>query len=73
MSKGAFRLNASSLSVGFQRFERDGLIRNEWKATENSRRAKYYALTERDERGSTAKHENGESKWLPIARILEVP
>src|SRR2546423_12812027 len=45
MSKGVFRLNAGSLFVAFQRLERTGLISSEWKATENSRRAKYYVLT----------------------------
>ena len=40
MSKGVFRLNAGSLFVAFQRLQRAGLIRSEWKATENSRRAK---------------------------------
>src|SRR5215813_12178034 len=47
MSKGVFRLNAGSLFVALQRLQRAGLIKSEWKATENSRRAKYYALTER--------------------------
>jgi PadR family transcriptional regulator PadR len=47
MSKGVFRLNAGSLFVAFQRLQRDRLIRSEWKATENSRRAKYYALIDR--------------------------
>src|SRR3989440_11150727 len=46
LSKGVFRLNAGSLFVAFQRLQRAGLIRSEWKATENSRRAKDYALTE---------------------------
>ena len=41
MSKGIFRLNAGSLFVAFQRLQRTGLIRSEWKATENSRRAKF--------------------------------
>jgi PadR family transcriptional regulator PadR len=45
MSKGVFRINAGSLFVAFQRLQRAGLIRSEWKATESSRRAKYYALT----------------------------
>src|SRR5260370_36558443 len=35
MSKGVFRLNAGSLFVAFQRLQRAGLIRSEWKATEN--------------------------------------
>jgi PadR family transcriptional regulator PadR len=32
MSKGVFRLNAGSLFVAFQRLQRAGLIRSEWKA-----------------------------------------
>jgi DNA-binding PadR family transcriptional regulator len=32
MSKGVFRLKAGSLFVAFQRLQRAGLIRSEWKA-----------------------------------------
>ena len=46
ISKGVFRVNAGSLFVAFQRLQRAGLIKGEWRATENSRRAKYYCLTE---------------------------
>jgi PadR family transcriptional regulator, regulatory protein PadR len=37
---------AGSLFVAFQQLQRAGLIAAKWKATENSRRAKYYVLTE---------------------------
>jgi transcriptional regulator len=47
MSQGVFRLNAGSLFLAIQRLQRDGLIDGEWKPSENNRRAKYYALTER--------------------------
>jgi PadR family transcriptional regulator PadR len=71
MSKGVFRVNAGSLFVAFQRLQRAGLIKGEWKATENSRRAKYYALT-----GQGRKRLNSETReWgkqvAAIARILE--
>jgi PadR family transcriptional regulator len=46
ISKGVFRVSAGSLFVAFQRLQQAGLIRSEWRATENSRRARYYALTE---------------------------
>src|SRR5260370_6513407 len=46
MSKGDFRVNAGSLFVAFQRLHIAGLIRSECKAKENSRRAKYYAMTD---------------------------
>jgi PadR family transcriptional regulator PadR len=46
MSKGVFHVNAGSLFVAFQRLQEVELITGEWKATENSRRTKYYVLTE---------------------------
>jgi DNA-binding PadR family transcriptional regulator len=45
ISKGVFQVNAGSLFPALRRLERDGLIRGEWQATENNRRAKYYSLT----------------------------
>src|SRR6266853_426442 len=45
ISRGVFKVNAGSLFPAFRRLERDGLIKGEWKITENNRRAKYYALT----------------------------
>jgi PadR family transcriptional regulator, regulatory protein PadR len=46
LSKGFFHVNAGSLFTAIQRTVRPGLIRGEWKATENIRRAKYYVLTD---------------------------
>jgi transcriptional regulator len=45
ISQGVFQVNAGSLFPALRRLERDGLIRGEWRVTENSRRAKYYVLT----------------------------
>src|SRR5438132_13787048 len=71
MSKGVFRLNAGSLFLAIQRLERDGLIDGEWKATENSRRAKYYTLTDQGRsRLSTEPRQRGR-QVAAIARILE--
>jgi PadR family transcriptional regulator PadR len=47
VSNDVFHINAGSLFVALQRLERTGLINSQWKATENSRRAKYYTLTKR--------------------------
>ena len=71
MSKGVFTVNAGSLFVALQRLQRAGLIKGEWKATENSRRAHYYNLTE-----PGRKHLHSETReWgrqvAAIARILE--
>ena len=47
ISNGVFRVNAGSLFVALQRLERGGLIRSEWKVSQNNRRAKYYLLSDR--------------------------
>ena len=71
VSRGVFRVNAGSLFVAFQRLERAGLLKSEWKATENGRRAKYYTLTEPGrKRLNTEKQEWGR-QVAAIARILE--
>ncbi len=41
ISKGVFRINAGSLFPALRRLERQGLIKGEWRATENNRHAKY--------------------------------
>ena len=69
MSKGVFRLNAGSLFLAIQRLERDGLIDGEWKPSENNRRARYYTLTAKGRKSSTAKHENGAGKWRQSAEF----
>jgi len=45
ISRGVFKVNPGSLLTAFQRLERAGLLDSEWRQTENSRRAKFYALT----------------------------
>jgi|SRR5215470_5194586 len=71
MSKGVFRLNAGSLFVALQRLQRAGLIKSEWKATENSRRAKYYALTERGRKRLNSETQEWGRQMAAIMRILE--
>ena len=71
MSKGVFRLNAGSLFVAFQRLQRAGLIRSEWKATENSRRAKYYVLTDQGQKRLNSETQEWGRQVAAIARILE--
>jgi PadR family transcriptional regulator, regulatory protein PadR len=45
ISRGVFKVNPGSLLTALQRLERAGLLDAEWRQTENSRRAKFYALT----------------------------
>lgn len=71
ISKGVFQVNPGSLFPAFRRLERDGLMKSEWRETENGRRAKYYALTA----GGRKKLKNEAQEWRrqsgAIARILE--
>ena len=71
VSKGVFRVNAGSLFVAFQRLQRGGLIRSEWRATENNRRAKYYSLTEQGRKKLSSETREWERQVAAIARILE--
>jgi transcriptional regulator len=71
MSKNVFRVNAGSLFVALQRLERAGLIKSGWKATENSRRAKYYALTAAGRKRLHSEKREWGRQVAAIARILE--
>ena len=44
-SKEVFQVNQGSLYPALQRMKSRGLVRAEWRTTENNRRARYYALT----------------------------
>ena len=71
VSRGVFRVNAGSLFVAFQRLQRSGLIKSEWKATENNRRARYYTLTEQGRKKLSSETRDWERQVAAIARILE--
>lgn len=71
VSKGVFHVNAGSLFVALQRLQRNHLIKSEWKATENSRRAKYYALTEHGRRSLDTETREWGRQVAAIAKILE--
>ncbi|HVH60074.1 MAG TPA: PadR family transcriptional regulator [Candidatus Sulfotelmatobacter sp.] len=71
MSRGVFRLNAGSLFLAIERLQRDGLIKGEWKPTENNRRAKYYALTGKGRKRLDSETREWSRQTAAIARILE--
>jgi transcriptional regulator len=45
ISRGVFKVNPGSLLTALQRLERAGWLDAAWRTTENSRRARVYALT----------------------------
>ena len=71
ISKGVFQVNAGSLFPAIRRMERDGLIAGEWGATENNRRAKYYALTTQGRAALKRETRDWEVQLAAITRILK--
>lgn len=71
MSKSVFRINAGSLFLAIQRLERDGVIDGEWKPTENNRRARYYALTQKGRKRLNNETREWGRQVAAITRILE--
>jgi len=45
VSSGTLQLNMGTLYPGLMRLEQRGLIKGEWRATENNRRARFYSIT----------------------------
>jgi PadR family transcriptional regulator, regulatory protein PadR len=45
ISQGVFQVNQGSLYPALQRMKSRGLLRAEWRTTENGRRARYYMMT----------------------------
>jgi PadR family transcriptional regulator, regulatory protein PadR len=70
ISCGVFQVNAGSLFPAFRRLERDGLIKGEWRATENNRRAKWYALTRSGRSRLKTQERDWETQIGAIATIL---
>ena len=71
ISKSVFRVNPGSLLPALRKLERAGLVKEEWRATENNRRAKYYSLTERGRRKLKTETQQWDRQIAAIARILE--
>jgi len=71
ISRGVFQVNPGSLFPAFRRLERDGLLNSEWRETENSRRAKYYSLTEDGRKKLKSETRDWQRQAGAIARILE--
>jgi transcriptional regulator len=71
ISRGVFHVNPGSLFPAFRRLERDGLIRAEWRDTENNRRAKYYVLTAPGRARLRRETREWQTQTTAIARILQ--
>jgi transcriptional regulator len=70
ISRGVFKVNPGSLLTAFQRLERSGLIKSEWRDTNNARRAKYYALTRPGRKQLEAETVDWTRRVAAVARLL---
>jgi transcriptional regulator len=70
VSRGVFKANPGSLLTALQRLERAGLLDAEWRATANSRRARYYRLTRSGRKRLEEEMEDWKRRSAAVARLL---
>jgi transcriptional regulator len=71
VSRGVFKINPGSLLTALQRLERAGWLNSEWRQTENSRRAKYYALTHAGKKQLERETADWTRRASAVARLLK--
>jgi PadR family transcriptional regulator PadR len=71
VSRGVFKVNPGSLLTAFQRLERVGWLNSEWRQTDKSRRAKFYALTRSGRKQLEVETTNWNRRASAIARLLK--
>ena len=70
-SERVLQLGEGTLYPALYRLERQGLIRSEWKVTENSRRARYYSLTRQGRRQLEAEVSQWRRTCRAVNQVLE--
>jgi PadR family transcriptional regulator PadR len=66
MTQGAFQVSFGSLFPSLHRMEERGWVEAEWRASENSRRARYYRLTS----SGRAQLKVEERHWNQMVKIM---
>jgi PadR family transcriptional regulator len=72
LSGEVFRVQQGSLYPALQRMLRQGLIRPEWRTSENNRRARYYSLTAAGRRRLHTERSTWERVSAAINAVLDV-
>jgi transcriptional regulator len=67
-SNSILQVGQGTLYPALYRLERQGLIRSEWRTTENNRRARYYALTREGRRRLT----EALAEWRRMSQAIEL-
>src|SRR3954449_6535052 len=70
ISRDVFDVNQGSLYPALQRMLRRGWIRAEWRASENNRRARYYAITREGQKQLEAEIADWERTSGAVNRVL---
>jgi transcriptional regulator len=68
---GVFRVRPGSLFPALHRLEQRGWISGDWRASENKRRARYYALTKAGRQQLTAEKLNWKKVSDAVTSVLE--
>jgi transcriptional regulator len=71
VSRGVFKVNPGSLLTSLHRLERAGWLDDEWRHTDNARRAKYYSLTATGRRQLEVETESWQRRAAAVARLLK--
>jgi transcriptional regulator len=70
-SERVLQLGQGTLYPALYRLERQGLIKSEWRVTENNRRARYYSLTTKGRRQLTEELAHWRRMTRAINLVLE--
>lgn len=71
LSEGVFQVNQGSLYPALQRLQKKSWIRSEWRVTPNSRRARYYTLTDAGRERLLLESEAWERSTNAVGLILQ--
>ncbi len=71
LSREVLRVGDSSLYPALQRLALDGLVKAEWGASDNNRRARYYTLTAAGRKRLAAEREEFERIVVAIQAVLQ--
>ena len=71
LSHDDFQVNPGSLFPTLYRLEQDGKLKAEWRASDNNRRAKYYALTPSGQRQLEQHRERWTRISFAVTSVLE--
>jgi transcriptional regulator len=67
-SEHVFQLGQGTLYPALYRLERQGLIRSEWRTSDNNRRARYYSLTPAGRRHLQSER----ASWQRLQRAIDL-